>query len=135
MAYKPVSFTSSGWAISTDPKADPDKRWRAVHPLYGERFFDARHKVLEYTVKHMMQQFTKRAAQPGTKFLSWPAALCLHCGGRWLVPGDRDPKLLEGRCMDCQADSDTEKPLLFTSMVTMTDKPPPLPELPEEWLT
>ena len=60
MGYRAVSQTSSGWAISTDPAAPEDKRWRAVHPLFGERFFDARHKILEFTVKHMAEQFEKK---------------------------------------------------------------------------
>jgi hypothetical protein len=31
MTYKYVSQTSSGWIISKDPDAEPDKRWRAEH--------------------------------------------------------------------------------------------------------
>ena len=57
MSYKPFSHTSSGWAISTDPDAAPDKRWRAVHPQFGERFFAEHDEILEFTVKHMLERF------------------------------------------------------------------------------
>lgn len=60
MTYKVTSWTASGWEISTDPGADPDKRWRAVHPEWGTRYFDQRHKILEYTVKYVMKQFERR---------------------------------------------------------------------------
>ena len=81
MSYKYYSQTTSGWKISTDPKADPDKRWRAVHPMHGERFFDAHHKILEYTVKRMVKE-AKVLLKKGD-FM--PVALCGRCGGRWWV--------------------------------------------------
>jgi hypothetical protein len=58
----------------------------------------------------------------------------LHCGGQWLVDAADDDELshLEGSCMDCQADSDAEKPLLFTCLVSV--KPSTLPKLPKHWL-
>ena len=57
MPYKSFSHTSSGWAISTDPEAEPSKRWRAVHPKYGERFFEKHDEILPYTCQHMFEQF------------------------------------------------------------------------------
>jgi hypothetical protein len=53
MSYKNFSWTSSGWAISHDPEAEPDKRWRAVHQQFGERFFARHDDVLKFTVSHM----------------------------------------------------------------------------------
>jgi hypothetical protein len=136
MAYTHTSHTSSGWQISTDPSADPDKRWRAEHPKFGVRFFDARHKILEYTVKHMTKQFAALVDKPGAKPKSWSAAMCLCCGGKWLVPGNPDPRTLEGTCLDCQAESDTEKPLQFFYLVSPDARlSPVLPELPKTWLT
>jgi len=60
MSYKYYSQTSSGWEITTDPDAPPDKRWRAVHPEYGERFFPTHDEILPFTCEHMVRQFEKR---------------------------------------------------------------------------
>jgi hypothetical protein len=59
--YKYHSQTSSGWEIQNNPDAPKEKRWRIVHPEYGERFFPhreykGRNIIMEFTVKHMMQQ-------------------------------------------------------------------------------
>lgn len=129
MSYKNYSRTSSGWVISTDPKAPSKQRWRAIHPHFGERFFERHDEILEYTVKHMMEQVELLNV---SNFRPVTAALCLHCGGQWLVQDKRDPKLLEGTCMDCQRDSDAEKPLLFTQLLTA--HPATLPKLPKNWL-
>jgi hypothetical protein len=59
MTYKPFSQTTSGWSISVDEDAPPDKRWRAVHPVFGERFFPTHDEILEYTVKNMLDQFRR----------------------------------------------------------------------------
>jgi hypothetical protein len=40
-------------------------------------------------------------------------AICEHCGGQSLIETAVPPELLEGICQDCQADSDSEKPLTF----------------------
>jgi len=58
--YKYYSQTTSGWTISTDPKAAPERRWRAVHPVFGTRFFVEHDEILEFTVRHMLEQFEKR---------------------------------------------------------------------------
>lgn len=59
MSYKPYSQTTSGWAISTDSEAEPAKRWKAIHPLFGEKFFVEHDEILEFTVSHMRDQFIK----------------------------------------------------------------------------
>jgi hypothetical protein len=56
MAYKYYSQTSSGWEITTDPKAPDGKQWRATHPVYGERFFDTHDEILPWTCEHMFKQ-------------------------------------------------------------------------------
>ena len=55
--YKYYSQTSSGWEITTDPEAPPDKRWRIVHERWGTRYFDEHDKVLEFTLDHMVKQY------------------------------------------------------------------------------
>lgn len=64
MAYKYYSQTSSGWLIETDPNADPDRRWRATHQQFGERFFDEHDKILEYTVRRMVEQLKQLMSDP-----------------------------------------------------------------------
>ena len=59
MSYKYFSNTTSGWTISTDKDAPPDKRWRAVHPMWGERFFAEHDEILPFTCEHMVEQFQK----------------------------------------------------------------------------
>lgn len=65
-------------------------------------------------------------------------AECERCAGIWSVPADagNDPDLLEGVCMDCQADSEVERPLTFRHWGTDRDIEYCLPEetLPEDWL-
>lgn len=55
--YKYYSQTTSGWTISTNPKAEPAKRWRAEHPEFGTRYFKEHDEILEYTVTNMMKTF------------------------------------------------------------------------------
>jgi hypothetical protein len=40
-------------------------------------------------------------------------AFCERCHGLWNVPDEEQPSLLQGVCLSCQAESDTEKPLTF----------------------
>jgi hypothetical protein len=47
--YEYFSTTGSGWTVSTDPDAAPDKVWRAVHPALGERFFAEHGQILQFT--------------------------------------------------------------------------------------
>jgi hypothetical protein len=60
-------------------------------------------------------------------------AECERCGGTWQVIGGLDPEILEGACMDCQEESDVEKPLTFRRVPdgAMTAF---LPYLPSSWL-
>jgi hypothetical protein len=55
--YTYYSNTSSGWTISTDPEAAQGKRWRAVHPDYGERFFATHDEILPFTCQHLVERF------------------------------------------------------------------------------
>ena len=65
--------------------------------------------------------------------MSVVVAKCERCGGQWsVVHTNLSPKLLEGICMDCQEDSDAEKPLTFA--LAPSDYATGLPELPKEWL-
>jgi len=57
MAYQDYSQTSSGWTISTDQEAPEHKRWRAVHKLWGERFFPTHDEILPFTCNHMRETF------------------------------------------------------------------------------
>jgi hypothetical protein len=57
--YKYFSNTTSGWEISVNDNAPPDKRWRAVHEEFGTKFFDNHDEILEFTLMHMMER-TKR---------------------------------------------------------------------------
>lgn len=57
--YKYYSQTTSGWTISTNPKARPEKRWRAVHEEFGTRYFHEHDEILKFTVEHMRQMFMK----------------------------------------------------------------------------
>src|SRR4029077_5156079 len=65
--YQYYSHTSSGWTISTDPDAAPDKRWRAVHPVYGERFFAEHDDILCFTARHMLEQIEQAIARGDLK--------------------------------------------------------------------
>jgi hypothetical protein len=58
--YKYYSNTSSGWTISTNPKAALHKRWRAVHPDHGERFFKEHDEILPFTVGLMRDMFKEK---------------------------------------------------------------------------
>ena len=73
--YKAYSQTGSGWFISTDPDADPTKRWRAVHPRYGEKFFAKHDDILPFTAENMLNDVMANAVV---------VARCGHCGGRWI---------------------------------------------------
>lgn len=126
--YKLFSHTSSGWSISENRRAPRDRRWRAQHPVYGEKFFAEHDDILPFTCQHMAEQFAERM-----KHHTGPldvTAVCLNCAGRWHVAGARDPAVLEGVCKDCQSDSDVEKPLLFVFSLDASA----LPKLPKEWL-
>jgi hypothetical protein len=57
-------------------------------------------------------------------------AFCENCHGIWRTEGD--PTVLQGSCMECQADSDAEKPLTFGLLLTTADCG--VDDLPEEWL-
>jgi len=59
MTYKPYSQTTSGWSISTDPKAEKARRWRAVHPEFGERFYATHDEVLPDVAKHYFERVEK----------------------------------------------------------------------------
>lgn len=55
-------------------------------------------------------------------------AECERCGNSWLIKTDVAVGLLEGICVECQADSDVEKPLTFRAptdneLQTMTVEP------------
>jgi hypothetical protein len=58
-------------------------------------------------------------------------AYCERCAGVWHVQKDRNPMLMEGSCMDCQNDSDSEKPLVFGILFDGVDT---LDDLPDSWL-
>ena len=58
-------------------------------------------------------------------------AYCERCAGIWRVRKDRNPMTLEGACMECQDDSDTEKPLAFGLLFTDADIHQ---DLPDQWL-
>ena len=51
-------------------------------------------------------------------------AHCESCDGYWWVVDTHPYYALEGVCQECQADSDTEKPLSFH----------PLLDLPKGWI-
>ena len=127
--YKAYSQTGSGWFISTNPDAEPAKRWRAVHPQYGERFFAKHDDILPFTAEHMLGRVVDNAVV---------VARCEHCGGRWMVGPYKltgEPVLHEGACGDCQADSDTEKPLVFDLIVMAPGlEAEGLQDIPPEWL-
>jgi len=57
--YKYYSNTTSGWTVSTNPNAAPEKRWRIVHPQFGERFFKEHDDIMRFTVEHMRDMFNK----------------------------------------------------------------------------
>ena len=40
-------------------------------------------------------------------------AFCDRCHGLWNVPDETQPNLLQGVCLECQAESDVERPLTF----------------------
>jgi hypothetical protein len=67
-------------------------------------------------------------------------AECERCAGKWRVPtaGQVDPKLLEGVCMECQADSDVERPLTFRFWDAKLDieysDPLHMDIIPKDWL-
>ena len=67
MTYKYYSQTSSGWTISTDPKAPKNKRWRAKHPRWGEKFFAEHDQVLDFTLRHLVEQFKKMMGPRDTR--------------------------------------------------------------------
>lgn len=58
-SYHEFSRTASGWVISTNKQAMSDKRWRAVHPIFGEKFFPTHDEILPWCVEHMREQFLK----------------------------------------------------------------------------
>jgi hypothetical protein len=55
-------------------------------------------------------------------------AYCERCGGVWNVRRDRNPMLMEGVCLECQDESDTEKPLAFGLLFGNAEMPEDLPE-------
>lgn len=67
--YKRTGFTSSGWVISTDNDAPPEKRWRIEHPGFGTRYFAKREDILPFTAEHMAKQIAMMLGEEDTKGL------------------------------------------------------------------
>jgi len=65
--YKAYSQTTSGWAISVNDDAQPDKRWRAVHPEFGTKFFRKHDEILEYTVKRIAELYRLLMSNAGLR--------------------------------------------------------------------
>lgn len=70
MTYKYVSQTSSGWIISEDPDATPEKRWRAEHVDPRKRFsadstvYETRYAPARYPfVQDIMEEMVKLLAE------------------------------------------------------------------------
>lgn len=64
--YKRVSQTTSGWIISTNPDAPLEKRWCATHCVHKEtKFFDAREKVLDFTINDLAERMKRRLYELG----------------------------------------------------------------------
>jgi hypothetical protein len=61
MTYKKFSQTSSGWEISEDTEALPEKRWRIKHPEWGTRYYptheDASRSALTEGVERLRAAF------------------------------------------------------------------------------
>ena len=58
--YTEFSRTGSGWIISNNPKAKPDRLWRAAHPqLREERFFPTHEEILPWALDYMRERFMK----------------------------------------------------------------------------
>ena len=55
-------------------------------------------------------------------------AHCQRCGMVWSVPTEIRPDLLEGSCMECQKDSDVERPLVFGLLLCEDASMEELPE-------
>jgi hypothetical protein len=58
--YTYYSQMGSGWVISTNPKAEPERRWRAVHPQFGERFFKTHDEIPTFAVEFMRDMFYRK---------------------------------------------------------------------------
>jgi len=60
-------------------------------------------------------------------------ATCECCSGMWEAPAG-DVSLMQGACMDCQRDSDTEKPLRFARLDSVTPAyRSGMTKLPKRW--
>lgn len=68
MAYKEFSRTTSGWVISEDVDAPPEKRWRIKHPAWGTRYYpthdEASISALEEGVHRLQEMFKKLTGMP-----------------------------------------------------------------------
>lgn len=60
-------------------------------------------------------------------------AHCERCDGEWMLRHRSPPERLQGICMECQADSDTEKPLDFR-LADDWSYAVGMPKLPLGWL-
>jgi hypothetical protein len=49
--YRYYSSTSSGWTNSVNIDAPKNKRWRARHPDFGDKFFSHPDDILAFTSK------------------------------------------------------------------------------------
>ena len=58
-------------------------------------------------------------------------AYCENCAGVWRVRKNLNPMLMEGICMECQDDSDAEKPLAFGLLFGEVEMHQ---DLPDSWL-
>jgi len=65
--YKAYSATLSGWKISVNDDAPRERRWRAVHPEFGTKYFDKHDKILEYTVKRIADLFRMLMSNAGLR--------------------------------------------------------------------
>lgn len=57
--YAYFSNTSSGWTISTNPNASKEKRWRAIHPQFGTKYFAEHDDILKFTLENMREHLKK----------------------------------------------------------------------------
>jgi len=67
MTYKHFSNTTSGWEIGEDVDAPPDKRWRATHERYGEKFFANHSDILPFTTRNMADELKRTGFRPPDK--------------------------------------------------------------------
>jgi len=61
MSYQKFSQTTSGWEISNDSQAAPEKQWRIQHPEWGTRYYstyeDASRSALTEGVERLSAAF------------------------------------------------------------------------------